>query len=163
MNASNKTMLTKNFSLEEMCVTHQKDKDGNTLPNLPHQVTEKDLAEHIVDNLKFLCEEFLQPLRDEFVVPIKINSGFRSADVNKAAGGARNSLHLVGLAADIRCRSLREATKFFDFFWRRSMQCHSYHELIICYRPKTKAYWLHLSSFRDPQNNKLKDVMMVYK
>lgn len=66
----------------------------------------------------FLCEEFLCPccgmaLMDrDFVIalnrlraiadrPIKINSGFRCYSHNFAIGGASNSQHLAGKAADI--------------------------------------------------------------
>lgn len=36
-----------------------------------------------------------------FKSPIKINSFFRSSEVNKAVGGAKNSQHLKGEAIDI--------------------------------------------------------------
>ena len=36
-------------------------------------------------------------------VPIVINSGYRSPEVNRLAGGATNSNHLTGCAVDIRC------------------------------------------------------------
>ena len=35
--------------------------------------------------------------------PIVINSGYRSPEVNRLAGGAANSNHLTGCAVDIRC------------------------------------------------------------
>ena len=35
--------------------------------------------------------------------PIIINSGYRSPEVNRLAGGAANSNHLTGCAVDIRC------------------------------------------------------------
>ena len=44
----------------------------------------------------------LNKLRTEFGYPIIINSAFRRPSVNKAVGGAENSYHLQGLAADIR-------------------------------------------------------------
>lgn len=34
---------------------------------------------------------------------ITISSGYRSPDLNRAVGGARNSAHLYGLAADFTC------------------------------------------------------------
>lgn len=52
------------------------------------------------DNLRMLGF-FLDSVREEFGYPIKVNSGFRSADVNAKVGGAKNSAHLEGLAADI--------------------------------------------------------------
>lgn len=41
--------------------------------------------------------------------PIVISSGYRSPAVNRAVGGATNSAHLTGLAADINCPGLSPA------------------------------------------------------
>lgn len=49
-------------------------------------------------NLIFYC---LQPIRDKIKKPIIITSGFRSPKVNFFCGGAINSNHLIGCAADI--------------------------------------------------------------
>jgi uncharacterized protein YcbK (DUF882 family) len=43
----------------------------------------------------------LQTIRDHVGKPIRVNSAFRSPAHNKAIGGASNSLHTLGLAADI--------------------------------------------------------------
>lgn len=62
------------------------------LPNVP---TWKQ-----ADNLRMLGF-FLDSVREEYGYPIKVNSGFRSAEVNAKVGGVKNSAHLEGLAADI--------------------------------------------------------------
>ena len=46
--------------------------------------------------------EVLQRLRDILGVPITVTSGRRCTAHNAAVGGAKNSQHLLGLAADIR-------------------------------------------------------------
>jgi uncharacterized protein YcbK (DUF882 family) len=43
----------------------------------------------------------LQTIRDHVGKPIRVNSAFRSPAHNRAIGGASNSLHTLGLAADI--------------------------------------------------------------
>lgn len=43
----------------------------------------------------------LQPLRTKLNKPIKINSGYRNAQVNKLVGGVSTSQHSKGQAADI--------------------------------------------------------------
>lgn len=48
----------------------------------------------------------LQQLRDLIGVPIIINSALRCREHNRKVGGARNSRHLLGTAADIRCADL---------------------------------------------------------
>lgn len=50
--------------------------------------------EHLVNNV-------LDPVRDAFGKPIKVNSGYRCEKHNKEVGGAKNSQHLLGQAADI--------------------------------------------------------------
>lgn len=50
-------------------------------------------------NLRLLAQR-LQVIRDQWG-PIKITSGYRGPKLNKAVGGAENSRHTKGLAADI--------------------------------------------------------------
>lgn len=54
-----------------------------------------------------MCEEALQPIRDRIGQLldhddyfIKITSGFRCEELNKKVGGAKNSFHRFGYAAD---------------------------------------------------------------
>jgi hypothetical protein len=48
-----------------------------------------------------LANKVFQPIRDHFNVPIYISSGYRSAALNKAIGGAASSQHCTGEAIDI--------------------------------------------------------------
>jgi hypothetical protein len=54
-----------------------------------------------VQNILLLIENVLDPVRDMWGKPIFVNSGYRSAALNKLVGGAKNSAHLTGEAADI--------------------------------------------------------------
>lgn len=54
-----------------------------------------------IQNLKRLCQHVLQPLRDHLGLPVVITSGYRSPELNAKIGGAKNSQHTQGLAADI--------------------------------------------------------------
>lgn len=51
-------------------------------------------------NLRILSAN-LQVLRDHLGRRIRINSGYRSPEHNKAIGGASESQHVLGMAADI--------------------------------------------------------------
>tara|TARA_R100000655_G_scaffold109767_1_gene165368 strand:- start:1062 stop:1508 length:447 start_codon:yes stop_codon:yes gene_type:complete len=53
-----------------------------------------------IDNIVILVQAILQPLRD-IAGPIRINSGYRSKELNSAIGGAKYSQHCKGMAADI--------------------------------------------------------------
>ena len=58
-------------------------------------------------NLEALGENILDPLREAWGAPIIVTSGYRCQRLNKAVGGASNSQHLYGQAADIRTVSDR--------------------------------------------------------
>lgn len=83
--------LGKYFTLEEF--TRSTTAENHGIQNIPN---ERQIA-----SLKSLVENILDPLREYLGKPIKINSGFRSASLNKAIGGAATSQHCLGEAADI--------------------------------------------------------------
>ena len=106
MSELNGIRLTPHFTLGEMTKTRYKTKDGN----IPSRVA--------IENLKRLCG-WLEMLRSEWNKrygegddPIIINSGYRSWEVNKKAGGVATSNHLVGCAADIKCAGKEQALRY---------------------------------------------------
>jgi len=91
--------LSLNFSLHEMTKSETALRKG-----MPNEPTENEIT-----NLKMLVEKVLQPLRDHYKVGIKVNSGYRSPDVNAAVGGSRTSDHCKGQAADIEIAGIPNA------------------------------------------------------
>lgn len=83
--------LTEHFTLEEMMASRKA-----TILKIENRITAEE-----VNNLQRLCSKVLEPLRRHFGRPITINSGFRCKELNKAVGGAKNSYHTKGRAADI--------------------------------------------------------------
>lgn len=83
--------LTQNFTLSEMTKSETALRHG--MDNTPGEVE--------IDNLKMLAEKVLQPVRDHYARGVKVNSGYRSPDVNAKVGGSRTSDHCRGMAADI--------------------------------------------------------------
>ena len=59
--------------------------------------------------LAVLCEN-LEVIREAIGEPLLINSGYRTPEYNRRIGGARNSQHVQGRAADFRCKGKRPAT-----------------------------------------------------
>ncbi len=53
--------------------------------------------------------DLLQMIRDHFDAPVIISSGYRCAARNKAVGGAGNSRHTKGQAADISVKGIKPA------------------------------------------------------
>lgn len=56
------------------------------------------------ENIKALVEHVLGPVRERFGKPIYVNSGYRCPRHNLKVGGAVNSQHMKGEAADICCQ-----------------------------------------------------------
>lgn len=83
--------LTENFTLEEFAYSQTATrKQIDNTPSGP-----------IIKNIKELCVNILQPLRDKLKKPVIITSGYRSEALNIQIGGALNSQHCLGEAADI--------------------------------------------------------------
>lgn len=57
--------------------------------------------EYQIENLRTLCEKLLQPLRDGYGKPLRISSGFRCRELNRAVKGSPTSDHMNGCAVDI--------------------------------------------------------------
>lgn len=76
--------LTPNFKLSEFAC-----KDGTPVPL------------HLIDNVRLVATE-LQKVRDYYGKPIRINSGYRTKSWNESVGGKPSSLHLLGMAADVK-------------------------------------------------------------
>lgn len=84
-------MIT-NFTFKELIKT------DTGLDNLPNDM-------NVIRNLVRLAE-FLQIIRNELQLPIIVNSGYRSKEVNESVGGVSSSYHVKGIAADIRCSDM---------------------------------------------------------
>ena len=78
-----------------------------------HELTRSDTASrHGIDNkpgiketvcLQQLVDILLDPIRAAWGRPIVVNSGYRCPELNRLVGGAANSQHTKGQAADIEC------------------------------------------------------------
>jgi len=77
-----KDQITKNFKLSEFAC---KDKQRT-------MILDPDIIYHI---------QRLQEFRNWYNRPMIINSGYRTPEHNRAVGGATNSMHMKGIAADI--------------------------------------------------------------
>jgi putative chitinase len=62
-------------------------------------------AEH-AQNLKNVCEKILEPVRNHFGKPVRINSGYRGPALNAAVGGSSKSQHCNGEAVDFEIDGL---------------------------------------------------------
>jgi zinc D-Ala-D-Ala carboxypeptidase len=99
----------------------------------------------ILANLKRLAG-VLEQVRSMVGKPVNVTSGYRSPAVNKAIGGAVNSAHMYGLAADINVNGwtpkqlavlIRDSNLQFD-------------QVILEY-----DNWVHIGLSEDPPRNEL--------
>ena len=95
-------------------------------------------------NLQALCTAVLEPARKFMGLPIKVNSGYRSEAVNKAVGGAKNSQHMVGEAADITLGSKELNKQLFEW-----MQHNVEYDQLI---DEKNYQWIHVSYKRAEKN-----------
>ena len=105
-------------------------------------------------NLKNLCENWLEPLRQRYNKPILINSGFRSEAVNKAIGGVKGSNHLTGCAVDIHVTGPEQAIRYACILLDIADESkRDFDELLIERSPKG-TYWVHFAV--RPKDNRRK-------
>ena len=134
--------LSENFYLKEFVISQVAERHGYR--NEPN--------EKQIENLKLLCMNVLQPLREIIGVPIFINSGFRSFDVNAAVGGKFNSQHLEGKAADFIIPSMNLVDVF-----NIILQKLSFDQLIYEF-----GKWIHISWNSDKNRNEVLLSKKVY-
>lgn len=65
-------------------------------------------------NLTALVDNVLDGVREIYGKPIKVNSGYRCPELNKAVGGSATSDHVKGFAADITAGSKEENERLFN-------------------------------------------------
>ena len=147
----NKSMkLSEHFTLGELTKTSYHTLDGN----IPSRVA--------IENLKRICEGWLEDLRYTYNrlygdeghdIPIIINSGFRSEEVNMKCGGAKGSNHLTGCAVDIKCYGPEQMIRMAGILLDIADGTHrDFDELIQEKRGST--YWIHFAV--RPKDNRRK-------
>jgi len=133
--------LSKNFTLAELTNSHTAKKLG--IKNVPN--------EQETQNLRYLCEKILQPLRDHFGKPINITVGFRSKKLNKEVKGSLTSFHLKGCAVDIDNDNSEVTNKeIFDYI-RLNLP---YTELIWEKGTSKNPGWVHVAIAKGRENEK---------
>lgn len=134
--------LSENFTLEELLHSNVAEKRG--IKNVVHD------TDMVIGNLKVLCKNVLQPLRNKFG-PIIISSGYSNVALSFALGRKLTSEHYMGRAADIISRRVTnyELAKWIE----KNLD---FNQLIYEVRKRsngTKYDWVHVS-YRDDRPNK---------
>jgi hypothetical protein len=89
--------LTASFSLAEFSVSAS------------HPALVVPVPKALAPKVERLAVDVLQPIRDAIGRPMRILSGYRSRDLNRAVGGSVTSQHVRGEAADFTASDIRGA------------------------------------------------------
>ena len=118
-----------------------------------------------IGNLKRLCtwlEELRRRYNDRYVVvkrdvsttldmtkgeeePIRINSGYRSPQLNKAIHGNANSNHMTGCACDIRVSGMEQALRYAVILMDYADESKQEFDELLIEKNRYGAIWLHFA------------------
>ena len=141
--------LAKNFTLNELIKSSTADRMG--LNNWPQD-------DGVLVNLTNVANHILQPVRDEFG-PVRVNSGYRGPELNKAVGGSSKSQHCHGEAADFECSRIGNYT-----LAKWISENLEFDQLILEFyeQGKPSSGWVHCSYKTDGNNrNKIMTALRV--
>ena len=103
----------------------------------------------LIPHLKTLCEVVLETLRAYARKPIVISSGYRCPALNRAVGGASQSQHLRGEAADLHLPSTAEGRTWFSWLIDNTT-----FDQLIWEHDGRGTHWIHVSCKADPRQNR---------
>tara|TARA_E500000318_G_scaffold107723_2_gene117419 strand:+ start:3165 stop:3641 length:477 start_codon:yes stop_codon:yes gene_type:complete len=128
--------LSDNFTLNELTRSSVAKRKGiDNTPDLFH-----------IENLKRVCAEILQPIRDHFGVPFSPSSGYRSVELCEAIGSSSDSQHAKGEAVDFEIPGMDNRDLA---LWIKD-NLHFDQLILEHYDPKdTSAGWIHCSVTED--------------
>lgn len=127
----------KYFTIEEL--TRSTTARLRNIDNTPSQL--------VIDNLTALVDNVLDPLREAWGKPIKVNSGYRCRALNKAVGGVPASQHMLGQAADITGGSQEANRELYSLLKRLNLPVdqaineHDFRWLHISYGPRHRRHF----------------------
>ena len=121
--------LTEHFTLSEL--VRSKTADRNNIDNMPSHA--------VIENLRALCRNVLEPARVVFGSPIYITSGYRCSALNKAVGGKPTSQHLRGEAADLQVNGMENLRKLYN-----AIKEHGVFDQLL-YESNGATKWIHVS------------------
>ena len=113
-----------------------------------------------IANLKRLCG-WLEVLRERYnqkygvgEEPIRINSGYRSPQLNRAIHGNANSNHMTGCACDIRVSGMEQALRYAVILMDYADESKQEFDELLIERNRYGAIWVHFAV--RPKDNRRK-------
>ena len=141
--------ITEHITYNEACHSYTAKRRG--IENLP--------SEYQMWNMVVLATEVFEPLRKWVGGPIKINSFFRSVDLNKAIGGSSKSQHCEGRAIDLDdVYGHKTNAEMFEYISKNL----DYDQLIWEFGDDKNPDWVHVS-YVDHDTNRKRNLKAVKK
>jgi len=124
--------LSEHFTLGEMT-------RSNSHPEIYNIPSHEAIA-----NLTNLCK-WLEVLRLRAGTPIRINSGYRSPQLNKAIHGVAGSNHMTGCASDIRVENMEQLIRYAAILLGYAKESKQEFDELLIERNSHGAIWLHFA------------------
>lgn len=101
----------------------------------------------VLARMAYVAENILEPVRQAFMEPVKVNSFYRSPALNKAVGGKATSQHVTGEAVDFEVPGVPNADVA---AWVRDNL--TFDQCILEFARSDDPYagWVHVSYKADP-------------
>ena len=84
-------------------------------------------------------------VEEKALLPIIINSGYRSPQLNRKIGGAANSNHLTGCAVDIRVTGMEQLILYAAILIQYANETHQDFDELLLEKNRHGAIWLHFA------------------
>lgn len=130
--------VTNHFTLEELTFSQTAARRGLDNEPPPDVVDALTRTAHGLEMVRVLLQ-----------APILVSSGYRSPKVNRAVGGATNSQHILGEAADFTAPGFGPPEMIVRAIMRSSRPI-PYDQLIVEF-----GRWVHISFSREPRHQAL--------
>lgn len=125
------------------------------------------VPEALIPNLKNLCEQVLEPMRQHFGVSIILSSGYRCPQLNTLVGGSPTSQHMTGEAADIRIPVSEQDPSHTDMeiltHWFTWIMDNCDFDQLIKETSNRRIYWIHVSCRKDRTQNRHRVICFLQK
>lgn len=128
--------ISQHISYNEATISQTATRNG--MDNTPSTI--------VLDRMKIVAESCFEPLRKWYGKPIRINSFYRSVELNKAIGGSSNSQHCMGEAIDI---SAGEDNKILFWWLKNNIE---FDQLLWEFGDDNNPAWVHISFTRQRPN-----------